>query len=50
MKKAHQGNLLDIQVAPKWLQKDHTHATLQEILQQASDHGAQSVNPRYHQL
>ena len=26
-RKAHQGNLLDLQVAPKWLQKDHTHAT-----------------------
>ena len=27
MKKAHQGNLLNSQVAPKWLHKDHTHAT-----------------------
>ena len=26
-RKAHQGNLLDSQVAPKWLQKNHTHAT-----------------------
>ena len=26
-KKAHQGILLNSQVAPKWLQKDHTHAT-----------------------
>ena len=27
MRKAHQGNWLDSQVAPKWLQKDYTHAT-----------------------
>ena len=27
MRKGHQGNLLDSQVAPKWIQKDHTHAT-----------------------
>ena len=27
MRKAHQRNLLDSQVAPKWLQKDHTHTT-----------------------
>ena len=27
MRKAYQGNLLDLQVAPKWLQKDHTHTT-----------------------
>ena len=27
LRKAHQGNVLDSQVAPKWLQKDHTHAT-----------------------
>ena len=27
MRKAYQGNLLDWQVAPKWLQKDHNHAT-----------------------
>ena len=26
-KKAHQGNSLNSQVAPKWLQNDHTHAT-----------------------
>ena len=26
-KKAHQGNLLNSQLAPKWLQKYHTHAT-----------------------
>ena len=26
-RKAHQGNLLDLQVAPKWLQKDYTQTT-----------------------
>ena len=26
-RKAHQSNWLDSQVAPKWLQNDHTHAT-----------------------
>ena len=26
-RKAHQGNVLDLLVAPKWLQKDHSHAT-----------------------
>ena len=27
MRKAHQKNLLDLQVVTKWLQKNHTHAT-----------------------
>ena len=27
MGKSHQGNLLDLQVAPKWLQKDHNYDT-----------------------
>ena len=40
MKKAYQGNLLNSQVDPKWLQKNYTHANYQEIPQQASNHSA----------
>ena len=27
-RKAHQGSLLNLQVAPKWIQKDHTYTAL----------------------